>query len=215
MKEQKEQRGQKEQRQWEEAQVFERDWWGNCANTVWEDVKQMNLAKYLGLKIVPNAYTNFRIPLSGQSVLDIGGGPSSILLKCENVSGTVIDPCNYPEWVGMRYKEAGINYHRIKGEDIPINLEYDEVWIYNVLQHTQDPKCFVEKALAVSGIIRVFEWVEIGTNDGHPHSFTKEILEGYFKGEGKVVNLNSGGLYGKAFYGIFLGEHYGTQTREI
>lgn len=198
---------------WEEAQEWERNWWSNCANTVWEDVKQMNLAQYLGLKIVPNAYTDYRIPLSGERILDIGGGPSSILLKCENVKGTVIDPCRYPDWVAQRYKECGIEYIRMKGEDIPTKAKYDEIWIYNVLQHTDDPKKVIRNAQKVGKIIRLFEWINTGIVPGHLHSFNKEFLDKYLKGEGKVVNLSSNGLYGSAYFGVFLGDTYDTKAK--
>lgn len=198
---------------WEEAQEWERNWWSNCANTVWEDVKQMNLAQYLGLKVVPNAYTDYRIPLNGERILDIGGGPSSILLKCENVKGTVIDPCNYPDWVAQRYKECGIEYIRMRGEDIPTKASYDEVWIYNVLQHTDDPEKVIRNAQKVGKIIRLFEWTNTGIVPGHLHSFNKEFFDKYLKGEGKVVNLSANGLYGQAYTGVFLGDAYDTKAK--
>jgi len=194
---------------WQQAQQWEKEWWNTCANTVWEDVKQMGLAPYLGLKIIPNAYTQYRIPMNGESVLDIGGGPSSILLKCENIKGTVVDPCDYPAWVGERYKASGIKYLKIKGEDIPTNARYDIVLLYNCLQHTENPKRIIKNALAISKEVRIFEWINTGTNDGHPHSFTKEQLEKWLGGSGQVVNLSSQGLFGTAFYGIFIGDSYG------
>jgi hypothetical protein len=200
---------------WKKAQEWEANWWNTCANTTWEEVKQMNLAPYLGLKIVPNEYTNYRIPMNGEAILDIGGGPSSILLKMEDIKGTVVDPCDYPGWVRMRYKTAGIEYRKIKGEDIDTDQRYDEVLIYNVLQHTQDPKKIVSNALKVGKLVRVFEWVEMGINEGHLHSFTKEQLDSWFKGNGRVVKLSSGGLYGKAYHGIFLGKNYGSKAKKI
>lgn len=198
---------------WEKAQAWEKSWWSNCANTTWEDIKQMELAPYLGLKVVPNAYTNLRIPMNGESILDIGGGPSSLLLKCENVKGTVVDPCDYPKWVAQRYKECGIDYKQMKGEDIKDGI-YDEVWIYNVLQHTDDPKKIITNAKKVGKIIRIFEWIETGTNEGHLHSFNKAFYEKHLNGEGKVVKLSAKGLYGSAFTGVFLGDHYDTKTKE-
>lgn len=194
---------------WQEAQKFEKDWWSDCSNTVWEDVKQMNLAPYMGLQIVPNEYTNYRIPLNGETILDIGGGPSSLLLKCENVKGTVVDPCDYPEWVADRYKEAGIEYIKQKGEDMDTSKRYKETWFYNVLQHTDDPEKIVKNALKVSDLVRVFEWINTGINDGHPHSFTREQLEGWLGGRGQVNKLSSGGLHGTSFSGVFLGANYG------
>lgn len=194
---------------WETAQIFEKDWWHTCQNTVWEDLKQMDLAQFLGLKIVPNEYTNLRIPLDGQSVLDIGGGPSSILLKCENYKKAMVaDPCDYPDWVGQRYRECGIDYYKIKGEDLNTDMEFDEVWFYNCLQHTENPQKIVENALKIGKVVRVFEWIETGLNEGHLHSFTKEQLDSWLKGEGKINFLNINGLHGKAYSGIFKGERY-------
>lgn len=205
---------------WEEAQSWEKTWWNDCGNTVWEDVKQMELVPYLGLKIVPNAYTNYRIPLEGQSVLDIGGGPSSLLLKCEDVKGWVVDPCDYPKWVGERYKECGLEYIQMKGEDVDRLISdgenpndfgvgiWDEVWIYNCLQHTDNPKKIIKNAQKVGKIIRIFEWINTGTNEGHLHSFNKEFFNKHLKGEGKTTKLSSNGLFGEAFYGVFLGDNY-------
>ena len=204
---------------WQEAQKFEKDWWGNCANTVWEDVKQMNLAKYMGLQIVPNAYTDYRIPLNGEKVLDIGGGPSSILLKCENIQGWVVDPCDYPKWVGERYRECGINYYKVKGEDLLKeyfkDIKFDIVLVYNVLQHTQNPELIIQNARELGKEVRIFEWINTGVVPGHPHSFTREQLEGWLGGRGQVVNLSSNGLYGQALTGIFLGKDYDSKAKEV
>jgi SAM-dependent methyltransferase len=197
---------------WVEAQKFEKDWWGDCSNTTWEDVKQMNLAPYLGLKIVPNAYTNYRIPLNGEKVLDIGGGPSSLLLKCENYDGVVVDPCEYPEWVAFRYFNVGIGYVQMKAEDYPYECDFDEVWIYNCLQHTDNPEKIVKDALKHCKVLRIFEWINTGIVPGHPHSFTKEQLEEWLGGKGKVTKLSGGGLYGSAFHGVFLGKDYDSKA---
>lgn len=195
--------------QWEEAQKWEKSWWKNCSNTVWEDVKQINLAKYLGLKVIPNEYTQYRIPLKGQSVLDIGGGPSSLLLKCENYRhAAVADPCDYPNWVKARYEEAKIEWLKIKGEDIPKSLSTNISLIYNCLQHTENPRKIIDNALYVSDEVRIFEWIETGTNAGHPHTFTESQFNEWLGGEGKTVNLSSNGLFGKAYYGIFKGRTF-------
>lgn len=204
--------------QWEKAQEWEKSWWKNCSNTVWEDVKQMGIAPYLGLKIIPNEYTNYRIPLNGQSIIDIGGGPSSLLLKCDNYGQSmVVDPCSYPEWVKDRYAESGIKWIKAKGEDIngitALEMIFDEVWIYNCLQHTEDPEKIIRNTQKLGKIIRLFEWINHGTNEGHLHSFTKEWFDKVLKGEGKTVKLSSNGLYGEAYYGIFLGDSYDKEAK--
>jgi hypothetical protein len=54
----------------------------------------------------------------GATVLDLGGGPVSMLLKAVNLSvGIVVDPGRYPEWIYARYEHAGVEYDRQAAED--------------------------------------------------------------------------------------------------
>lgn len=197
---------------WQDEQHFELNWWGNCINTFWEETKQIIYAKRMGLKasMVLGKYPVY--DLKGISVLDIGGGPVSMLLKCINRGKSiVIDPCDYPKWIDERYKEANIIYWRMKGEEIPTIAPIepvDEVWIYNVLQHVDDPKLIIENAKKVSKIIRIFEWIDNGVSPGHPHDLKEQKLNKWLNGIGKVEQLNESGCHGKAYYGIFLGNHY-------
>lgn len=198
---------------WNDEQHFESDWWGNCVNTFWEETKQLVYAKRMGLKVYSKLGKFPLIDLQGKSVLDIGGGPVSMLLKCENLKrGVVIDPCNYPKWIDERYKEAYIVYKRMKGEDIGKDIEsiiiYDEVWIYNVLQHVDDPRLIIENAKKISKIIRIFEWIDNGVSPGHPHDLKENLLNEWLGGNGKVEQLNEQGCHGKSYYGIFRGNHY-------
>lgn len=195
---------------WKDEQHFEANWWGNCINTFWEETKQLVYAKKMGLsyEMVEGKYPV--IDLKGKSILDIGGGPVSMLLKCINIKrGDVIDPCNYPKWIDERYNEAKIGYIRAKGEDANLyDSIFDEVWIYNVLQHVDDPKLIIENAKKVSKIIRIFEWIDNGVSPGHPHDLKEQKLNKWLNGIGKVEMLNENGCHGKAYYGIFLGNHY-------
>jgi hypothetical protein len=85
-----------------------------------------------------------------------------------------------------------------------IGRKSDEVWIYNVLQHTQDPALVIENAKAAGEIIRIFEWINTRVNVGHPHSFTEESLNELLGGYGKVETLNGqANCYGDCYYGIF------------
>ena len=55
---------------------FESEYWGDCCNTYDEDQKHYVYAKYMGLMAVGYSFS-----MSGKSVVDIGGGPTSMLLK--------------------------------------------------------------------------------------------------------------------------------------
>jgi mannose-6-phosphate isomerase-like protein (cupin superfamily) len=194
---------------WQKDQQWELDWWGNCTNTFWEETKQQVYAKKMGLsaQMIDGKYPVFDV--GSKKILDIGGGPTSLLLKCVNLEqGYVVDPCEYPSWVKERYRVAQILYAKRKGEDLQHHPKVDEVWFYNTLQHVQDPKRIIDNARKCSKIIRIFEWVNIPTSPGHPHELKEDKLNLWLGGEGKVERLNESGCRGDAYYGIFKGELY-------
>jgi len=158
-----------------------------------------------------NNKTPYIFDLGGKSVLDVGGGAYSLLLKCVNFKrATVVDPCSYPSWIYQRYDAGSIESVVSSGEDL-LKRElgiYDEVWFYNVLQHTKKPEKIIKNILASGKIVRMFEWIETGVAKGHPINLTKNNLDLWLKGVGKVEQLNEGGCVGLCYYGIFKGNHY-------
>jgi SAM-dependent methyltransferase len=190
---------------WEDDQEWEKNWWGDCLNTWGEEQKQRHYAKCMGLHELSNSQYSFYYDLGGKSVLDIGCGPVSLLLKCVNLGAAkAIDPLRYPEWIAARYGYANINYERMKGEDVEAT-GFDEVWIYNVLQHVVDPEKIIKNALRAGKIVRVFEWLEIGEAPGHPHNLLEDQMNEWLGGQGRV---NADVPRGKEYYGIFLGDSY-------
>lgn len=193
---------------WDEHQTWESDWWGNCIDSFGEENKQILYAHRMGLVNKPRGEKWPSYDLEGKSILDIGGGPVSMLLKCVNGGKmTVLDPCDYPKWVAARYEEAGIEFIKMGGEDIdPEAMSfYDEVWIYNVLQHVRDPEKILKNARAVTNKIRLFEWVDIPSCPGHPHELKAHLLQMWIDGGyGTVERLNGvNNCWGTAFYGEF------------
>ena len=82
--------------------------------------------------------------------------------------------------------------------------DFDEVWIYNVLQHTIDPGDILNKATKIAKMIRIFEWLDTGKNVGHPHTITKEFLDDHLKADGRTVSLDGeSGCYGTAYHGAY------------
>lgn len=192
---------------WQSAQAWEKEWWEKCQNTLGEELKQMVYADRMGLTRSPNEKTPYRFDMDGKSVLDIGGGPSSLLLKCVNAQGKVIDPIKFPPWVYQRYKAVGIRYSIQKAEDLDGNESFDECWIYNVLQHTENPARIIRNARTAAKLIRIFEWIDMRPCPGHPQILTREKLDEWLDGEGKVEDKIAGiaevDCLGKGYYGIF------------
>lgn len=199
---------------WQKAQNWEAKWWGDCLNTYGEEEKQIVYAQKMGLKWFHNTKSPYNIDLEGRSVLDIGGGVTSLLLKCVNRGECYVsDPILVyaPDWITLRYSSAKIEPLIVPGEELLIeapDIQVDEVWIYNCLQHTSNPELICKNALKMGKIVRVFEWIDAHTNEGHPHMLTEENLNKWLGGEGRVEMLNHHTLRGKAYYGVFKGDNY-------
>lgn len=185
------------------AQEWEASWWGDCVNTLGEELKQLTYAKYMGLVGHQNDGKGPFYDLRGARVLDIGGGPVSMLLKAVNFTGVVVDPCPYPEWISARYEAAGITYFQVEGEYFGVPGRFDEVWIYNVLQHVIDPVAVIETARRYADVLRIFEWVGAETNDAHPHSPTASDLTEWIGKRGTLVRVDENGAVGTAYFGVF------------
>lgn len=195
---------------WEEAQKWEQEWHGTCVNSLNEELKQLVYAKKMGIKFTPDAKTPYNIDIEGKSILDIGGGAYSLLLKASNFSRAIVaEPIDHPEWVMKRYEAANIKFWNIPGEEIAFPPEadpldkYDEVWMYNVLQHTKDPEKIIQNIKKMGKLLRIFEWVDTPVTSGHLHTLTEANLNAWIGGEGKVEYVREFGCVGKCYYGIF------------
>jgi SAM-dependent methyltransferase len=167
---------------------FEAGFWGDCSNTYNEERKQHVYAQHMGL--TPDPKWPFGYLAGGLKVLDIGGGPTSLLLKTTGFKQALVqDPTSYPAFVYGRYTEHNISWSRTPGEHLLTDIQastwviaetFDEVWLYNVLQHTEDPHRIlsnVTQYLAKGGIFRFFEWINIPAHEGHPHMITPDMFE--------------------------------------
>jgi len=178
---------------------FEKEYWGNCCNTFDEDQKHYVYSKLMG---IPQAGYSF--DAGGKRILDIGGGPTSMLLKTLNLKeGLVVDPIKYPDWTKARYKIKNIKVKVDLGENVN-ETGWDEVWIYNCLQHAEDPELIIANAKKSAKILRFFEWIDVPAHEGHPHELTESNLNQWIGQTGKTILLRQQGCYGKAYYGEFL-----------
>jgi hypothetical protein len=196
---------------WQKAQKWEAKWWRDkgqgSVNSYHEEFKQWLYAEQVGIKHDEWC----RIDLGGKSVLDVGGGPVSLLLKTHNAGRRkVIDPLDMPSWAVERYKDAGIELEKTPAEDMN-ESGWDEVWIYNTLQHVQDPAKVIQKVKSAGKIVRVFEFLDRPANEGHPHVLTQEMLDKEFGCTGTVTQLPSP-IVGNVYFGVF---DYGVAPMEF
>lgn len=190
--------------EWEQAQNWERDWWGTCCNTYEEERKQMTYMDRMGMK-----YTGYRgmqpvWDFMGKRVLDVGGGPSSVLLKSINLAkGVVVDPCDYPDWVTQRYAMLGIELHKLRGEDMSYEPGAFDVGImYNCLQHVDDPEAVICNMRRCCTLLRVYEWIDVPVSPGHIHELKEDKLNEWLGGKGFTEPI----FDTLAYYGVFVGE---------
>jgi hypothetical protein len=187
-----------------EHQTFEQAWWFDCANTYGEETKQLTYANRMGLTPIGHGGHWPVYDLEGKSVVDLGGGPVSMLLKTINGARlSVVDPCSYPEWIAARYEAHGISYFLEPAENRWAE-GYDECWIYNVLQHVEDPKAVIASAIRAAPVLRLFEWLEMPASIGHPHTLhLNELNEWIGRNTGGIETMNENGCVGLAYYGVF------------
>lgn len=177
--------------EWQHTQDHELKFWDTCTKTFIEEQKQLFYATRMKLGFVdyPLSDINFK----GKTVLDIGAGPTSLLLKSMNYSRAVaLDPLmdKFPSWVRERYHSVGIETVALPAEEIDPKWQFDEVLIYNVLQHTMDPELIIRKALQVGKVVRIFEWLEVPTDEKHPHFLEAHKLDKWFGQKGQVERVN-------------------------
>jgi len=178
-------------------QTFEASYWGDCTNTFDEEQKHYVYARFMGIEI-----NNYSFNAHGASVLDIGGGPVSMLLKTRNLkAGRVYDPLHYPQWTIDRYAIKNIDVVRKGGEEVN-ETGWDEAWIYNCLQHTEDPRLILANAKRAAKVVRIFEWVDVPPHDGHPHELSQQFLDDCLGYRGRVTQLAERGCFGKAYSNI-------------
>lgn len=192
------------------AQEEELAFWQTPGAELGEQLKQITYTKYLGLEFKHDGNSPFVIYKDGLDILDVGGGPVSLLLKTVAENKVVVDPCNFDEWVLSRYKTNTVRYNKSEAESMKYTEIFDEVWMYNVLQHTEDPdKIFenIHRALKKGGVFRFLDWVDTPTNVAHPISLTaeqvSESLKKYYKEPVNKTQINENNAIGAIVYGTF------------
>lgn len=191
--------------EWETANQWEAQWWGNATNTWDEERKQIEYAKRMGLYRFWHEGHDPTYEFYNRRVLDVGGGPCSILLKGIHIAfGVIVDPLPIPDWAKARYASMGLVFQQVKGEQIDYPADsFDVGLIYNVLQHTEDPERIAWNMRRCCNLIRVFEWVETGLSDGHIHNLHAKDLERWFGGPGTVDVCESTMCWSGVFAGGF------------
>lgn len=195
---------------WDEAQAEELAFWNTPGAELGEQLKQLTYAKYMGIEFMHDGSSPYVIDKTGLDILDIGGGPVSLLLKTHAETKVVVDPCTFAPWTIARYNDNGVEFWHMQGEEIPTKKKFDEVWLYNVLQHTESPQRIFEnvyKVMRQGSVFRFIDWVDTPKNIAHPISLTYEQLDAqlsrYFDQYLLKKTIDENGAVGTIAYGVF------------
>jgi mannosyltransferase OCH1-like enzyme/SAM-dependent methyltransferase len=184
---------------WADAQKFENDYWGLDWTPLWDEElkKQAVYHRLMGIH---------RDDFGTAEILDVGCGPISLLQRTKHGPSRGVDPIRVNEATKARYRAANVELLSIPAEEMPVDKKFDEVWMYNCLQHTRDPHEILRRITAVSKpgtSVRIFEWLDMGVSPGHPQNLTEALFKEHFAGAGwtrptwNVATVNDDGAYGK------------------
>jgi hypothetical protein len=133
-------------------------------------------------------YLKINLNLNNKTILEIGPARVSSLLYCNNYGPSfIVEPTKYDDTEHL-YIDKEITFIR----DLYENCEspiVDEIWLFNVLQHIQDPDLFIDKCKKSAKTIKFFEPINTPIETHHPHSFTFDDYVKYF---GDSVKLYKG-----------------------
>jgi len=188
-----------------EGEEQELAFWSTYASHLCETDKQTYALEYMG--ILPNQYQHqaqmYSYDLAGKSILEIGGGPVGVSLRCVNGRRKVIEPLEYPDWIWSRYEYFGIEYERIGVEDMREG-NWDEVWVLNVLQHVNDLDKAIQNIKKSAKALRIFEWLGVPTDAAHKFTLDRKYLDKAFGVVGNIIKVDQEYTYKcDAYHGCF------------
>lgn len=149
-------------------------------------------------------YLDINPNLEGKSIIEIGPGRIASLLFCENYSKSyIIEPTEYD---GIDHLYEGLDLSIIQKTAEEWDFEkVDEVWLFNLLQHVQDPDLLIKKCKESAKVIRYFEPLDLPTDNEHPFTFNLEDFKGYFGDSVKIYeSIGEPGFHGaRCVYGVY------------
>lgn len=117
--------------------------------------------------------------LNGKSVIEIGPANFPALRYCPNIGKSYIIEPTVTAHLKQCVEGLGIEIFGKPAEDIDFP-KVDEVWLFNILQHTINPSLIIKKAKKAAKIIRFFEPIEAGIDECHLHEFTLDYFKKHF-----------------------------------
>lgn len=181
---------------WNLAQDYERNWWEKRSETI-----DFDFYKSFAEELVYYTDTHFTIK-DDSKILECGSGAGGILTYLTSSNKRyAFDPLeNFYSSIQSfkKQRDSRVKYITARGEEIPFpDKTFDMIIMDNVLDHCEKPDeviSEIKRVLADNGIVyfkqntyhlwgklirKVMEFFLI--DKGHPHTFTKNVLNNLFK----------------------------------
>ena len=125
------------------------------------------------------SYVGRHPDLDGKSVLEIGCSNYAAIPFCDRYGKSyVLDPLD-SESLRRQIKDKNIEFINEPAEEVDFP-KVDEVWLFNVLQHTMDPDLIIKKSKEAAKVVRFFEPIECPTDECHLHKFDLAYFARHF-----------------------------------
>jgi hypothetical protein len=166
--------------QWDQAQAAERAYHCDGDITARRATSRMHRRWYAAMLDIPATCDRSFFPgLVPRVVAEFGCGPQGMVLETPLAApgSLAIDPLTFLPEDEARYEKAGMVRLRHAGE-LPVGHPFEESWVCNVLQHTVNPDAVLAQAVTATRAVRLFEWVDVPTDELHLHVLTEGRLTG-------------------------------------
>jgi hypothetical protein len=182
-------------REWDKAQKFER---ALHTKSLEEGIHHYRIAydhNFRFLDIDPY--------LLQQDIIEIGPADFPAIRYLSHNNCTIIEPMPSPLLEDFCTKNS-IALFKGKFETYIGSLEDKEIWMFNVLQHTQDPEWVIMQAKKAR-IVRYFEPINTDITPYHPHSFSVDDFDRWFPRINQYYNESHNQCFhdGPCCYGIY------------
>jgi hypothetical protein len=140
-----------------------------------------------GTEVIFNHHfgVDYKTYFKDKTIVESGGGRFPHVTFCDGAKNKIsVEPLfdSLDEYSKKYQLDNGVQVVTGAFEDYdpPEDLDVDEVWFFNVLQHVKDPSYQIEKGKEIAKVVRVFEPLNIPTDAAHPHMFDASFFEERF-----------------------------------
>jgi hypothetical protein len=143
-----------------------------------------------------------------ENIIEIGCADFPALRYVESIGSIIIEPMASQHLSQFcAHKDIMLIQEPFENIDNADFLSNYEIWMFNVLQHVQDPDKFIHNAKKAR-CVRYFEPIETELTDYHPFSFTRNDFETWFPGVNHYYNETKNQCFhdGPCCYGVYKNE---------